>query len=78
MFTQNCQAVVEKQCPDVSIEMIQRETANVLFNKHLSYMETILVSNRRMPATLKTNSLGNIILKVAPPVRNNTKLQWFP
>ncbi len=38
-------------------------TANVLFNKHLSSMETTLVlsSNRRMPATLKTNALGNIV-----------------
>ena len=77
MFTGNRQAVVEKQCPDVSIEIIKREisgmpgniysTAKVPFSKILVLLKLslcyLIKSNRRMPesVTLKTNSLGNSV-----------------
>ncbi len=79
MFTRNRQAVIEKQWPDVSIEMIKRSiigmpanvypTENVLFNT-LSSMETTLNCNG-------SPSGGLHILQTNAKLQNVISLAWI-
>ena len=62
----------QERKPNSGMPVNVYSTANVLFGKHLSYIETVLVLskgnkiNRRMSGTLKNDMLRN----------SNTKLQW--